>query len=81
MRMFLSLLACSVQCCICPAVLRFRPPSTALPAHPFFITKSWIVGGVGDWDYMTMDPRPTNCLSPMAPRCRWSMSRAGRLPA
>ena len=32
------------------------PPSTALPSHPFFITKSWIVGGVGDWDYMTMDP-------------------------
>jgi DNA-binding beta-propeller fold protein YncE len=32
------------------------PPSTALPGHPFFITKAWIVGGVGDWDYMTMDP-------------------------
>ena len=26
------------------------------PSHPFFITKTWIVGGVGDWDYMTMDP-------------------------
>jgi DNA-binding beta-propeller fold protein YncE len=34
----------------------FPPPSTALPSHPFFITKSWVVGGVGDWDYMTMDP-------------------------
>jgi len=32
------------------------PPSTALPSHPFFITKTWVVGGVGDWDYMTMDP-------------------------
>ena len=32
------------------------PPSTALPAHPFFITKTWYVGGVGDWDYLTIDP-------------------------
>jgi len=32
------------------------PPSTATPAHPFFITKTWIIGGVGDWDYLTMDP-------------------------
>lgn len=32
------------------------PPPTATPSHPFFITKTWIVGGVGDWDYLTMDP-------------------------
>ena len=32
------------------------PPSTATPAHPFFITKTWYVGGVGDWDYLTIDP-------------------------
>ncbi|HEY2469967.1 MAG TPA: hypothetical protein VGI45_19270 [Terracidiphilus sp.] len=32
------------------------PPSTALPAHPFFITKTWFVGGVGDWDYLAIDP-------------------------
>lgn len=32
------------------------PPPTALPSHPFFILKTWIVGGVGDWDYLTMDP-------------------------
>ena len=32
------------------------PPSTALPAHPFFITKTWYVGGAGDWDYLTIDP-------------------------
>lgn len=32
------------------------PPPTATPAHPFFITKTWIVGGVGDWDHLTMDP-------------------------
>jgi DNA-binding beta-propeller fold protein YncE len=32
------------------------PPSTAMPSHPFFILKTWIIGGVGSWDYMTMDP-------------------------
>ena len=32
------------------------PPSNATPAHPFFITKTWVIGGVGDWDYLTMDP-------------------------
>ena len=34
-----------------------RPPSpTELSGHPFFITKTWMVGGVGDWDYLAMDP-------------------------
>lgn len=34
-----------------------RPPSpTDLTSHPFFITKTWTVGGVGDWDCMTIDP-------------------------
>lgn len=32
------------------------PPSTGLPSHPFFILKTWVIGGVGNWDYMTMDP-------------------------
>ena len=55
MRMFLSLslAVCSVASAQLSPV---PPPSTALPTHPFFITKTWIVGGVGDWDYMTMDP-------------------------
>jgi DNA-binding beta-propeller fold protein YncE len=32
------------------------PPATATPSHPFFITKTWVIGGVGDWDYLTVDP-------------------------
>jgi DNA-binding beta-propeller fold protein YncE len=33
------------------------PPSpTATPSRPFSITKTWIIGGVGDGDYLTMDP-------------------------
>src|SRR5512140_1362432 len=30
------------------------PPPTATPSHPFFITTTWMIGGVGDWDYLTM---------------------------
>jgi DNA-binding beta-propeller fold protein YncE len=32
------------------------PAPTATPSHPFFITKTWVIGGAGDWDYLTMDP-------------------------
>jgi DNA-binding beta-propeller fold protein YncE len=32
------------------------PPSTGLPSRPFFITKTWVIGGEGDWGYLTMDP-------------------------
>ncbi len=31
------------------------PGATDLPSHPFFIKKTWFVGGVGNWDYLTMD--------------------------
>ena len=55
MRMFLCL--SMVVCGVASAQLSpVPPPSTALPSQPFFITKTWIIGGVGDWDYMTMDP-------------------------
>ena len=32
------------------------PPPAATPSHPFFITKTWLVGGVGDSDSLTIDP-------------------------
>ncbi len=31
------------------------PLSTELPSHPFFIRSTWYIGGVGNWDYLTMD--------------------------
>jgi DNA-binding beta-propeller fold protein YncE len=31
------------------------PPPTGLPGKPFFIKKTWIIGGHGNWDYLTMD--------------------------
>jgi hypothetical protein len=27
-----------------------------LPSHPFFIKQTWVVGGTGPWDYLTIDP-------------------------
>jgi DNA-binding beta-propeller fold protein YncE len=32
------------------------PGATELPSHPFFIKKTWFIGGAGNWDYLTMDP-------------------------
>jgi hypothetical protein len=32
------------------------PGAAELPSHPFFIKKTWFIGGVGNWDYLTMDP-------------------------
>ncbi|WP_348263324.1 hypothetical protein P8935_01940 [Telmatobacter sp. DSM 110680] len=55
MRVFLSLAL--VVCGTASAQLTpIPPPPTGTPSHPFFITKTWVVGGVGDWDYLTMDP-------------------------
>jgi DNA-binding beta-propeller fold protein YncE len=56
MRVYLSLLL--GVCGIASAQLTpVPPPPTGTPSHPFFITKTWVVGGVGDWDYMAIDPR------------------------
>jgi DNA-binding beta-propeller fold protein YncE len=31
------------------------PTTTELPGTPFFVKKSWFIGGTGSWDYVTMD--------------------------
>jgi DNA-binding beta-propeller fold protein YncE len=55
MKLVLSL--CLAVCGVASAQLSpVPPPSTALPSHPFFITKTWFVGGIGEWDYLTIDP-------------------------
>jgi len=55
MKLVLSL--CLAGCGVASAQLSpVPPPPTALPAHPFFITRTWYIGGVGDWDYLTIDP-------------------------
>ena len=32
------------------------PTPTQLPGDPFFVKKSWPIGGSGNWDYLTLDP-------------------------
>ena len=55
----LALVVCGVAAA---QVTPVPPPPTGTPSHPFFITKTWIVGGVGDWDYLTMDPTARQLL-------------------
>jgi DNA-binding beta-propeller fold protein YncE len=31
------------------------PGATDLPSRPFFIKKTWFIGGADNWDYLTMD--------------------------
>jgi hypothetical protein len=46
----LCLLACA------PLAAQQVPGATQLPDQPFSIKKTWIIGGTGNWDYLTMDP-------------------------
>ena len=32
------------------------PKVTELPGKPFFVKKTWTIGGEGNWDYLTLDP-------------------------
>jgi DNA-binding beta-propeller fold protein YncE len=32
------------------------PAATELPGRPFAIKKTWVIGGAGNWDYLTLDP-------------------------
>ena len=52
----LTLLACAAL----PA--QETPAPTELAASPFFIKNTWIIGGAGNWDYLTMDPQSSQLL-------------------
>jgi hypothetical protein len=45
---------CLLGCAALPA--QQPPAATELLGSPFAIKKTWIIGGVGNWDYLTMDP-------------------------
>ena len=32
------------------------PMATSLSSSPFSIRNTWFIGGMGSWDYLTMDP-------------------------
>ncbi len=40
------------------------PQATDLPGNPFFIKKTWVIGGEGNWDYLTMDPKTMQLFIP-----------------
>jgi hypothetical protein len=46
-------LLCLLACASLPA--QQAPMPTQLPGSPFFIKQTWIIGGVGNWDYLTLD--------------------------
>jgi YVTN family beta-propeller protein len=41
---------------VCGNVAAQTPQATDLPGKPFFIKKTWTIGGEGNWDYLTLDP-------------------------
>jgi hypothetical protein len=47
-----------VLCALAGATLLAQQPAapTETPSSPFSIKNTWIVGGTGSWDYLTMDP-------------------------
>jgi len=56
MRMFASLTLLVCTAAAGQQLTPVPPPPTGTPTHPFFILKTWVIGGVGDCDYLTMDP-------------------------
>jgi len=54
MQRFLTMLALVVLSC---SVLAAQDPKpTELGGKPFFVKKTWTIGGEGNWDYLTLDP-------------------------
>lgn len=53
-RMWVAILA--VCCAGAFAAAQELPRATQLPGKPFFIKKTWTIGGEGNWDYLTLDP-------------------------
>ncbi len=42
---------------VCSSLAAQQPPGpTDLPSKPFFIKSTWVIGGSGSWDSVTMDP-------------------------
>jgi len=41
----------------CASLAAQIPAPTQLPSRPVSIKKTWTIGGLGNWDYLTMDPK------------------------
>lgn len=52
-----KLLGAFVVCLLtCAALSAQDPKPTELSGRPFFVKKTWTIGGEGNWDYLTLDP-------------------------
>jgi DNA-binding beta-propeller fold protein YncE len=47
---------CLLACLTLVAQQAPIPTATELPSSPFSIKKTWLIGGAGNWDYLTIDP-------------------------
>lgn len=47
---------CLLVLCSTALVAQQPPQPTQLPGDVFVIKNTWIIGGIGPWDYLTMDP-------------------------
>jgi YVTN family beta-propeller protein len=47
---------CLLFCLPLAAQVAPIPTPTELSGNPFYVKKTWIIGGAGSWDYLTMDP-------------------------
>jgi hypothetical protein len=50
-----ALLFCLLACLPLAAQQAPIPMATELPGSPFFIKKTWFIGGAGNWDYLALD--------------------------
>jgi DNA-binding beta-propeller fold protein YncE len=51
-----ALTVCLLTCAVVAAQQAPIPTADELSGRPFAIQKTWVIGGVGDWDYLTIDP-------------------------
>lgn len=51
-----SLAFCLLACLPLAGQVAPIPTPTQLPGSPFAVKKTWIIGGAGNWDYLTIDP-------------------------
>jgi DNA-binding beta-propeller fold protein YncE len=56
MRKGLTLVLGLLGCAMATAQMAPIPTSTELSGRPYAIKKTWVIGGTGNWDYLTMDP-------------------------
>jgi len=52
-----SLALCLLACSALAAAAQQTPTPTELGGKPFFVTKTWTIGGEGNWDNLTVDAR------------------------